>query len=654
MNIFSESSPALQRCPTLVWRVSFFSILFYPWIVLSQLAPSQGKGGAAGTNVEDQIVLPEGVPDPIEPFNRVMWEFNRAMLVGVVKPTSKVYRAVVVKPVRTSISRFAHTLAFPPRLINNMLVGNWSGARDESYRFLCNSTVGVGGFLDVATKWRIPASEADFGRTLGRWGWEPGLFLMLPLAGPSSERDTLGMGVDGAIHPLTYLKPYDFHFNRPLSYLSPYGYFNTFAGYNRLSESVDDYVRFSQAEADPYAIIQYASGFQRKNRVADFSPKGPKDDSTLETLQSVFFTYKDPKFPSLGKTRSVVIPSTKRNLPFTYWLQAGKASVVYLVPGLGSHRFSLASLALAELLYHHGFSVVIISNPFHAEFMENAASTAMPAYLPVDGRDLHMALTQIDRRLEALYPNRMGKRALSGYSMGAFDSLYLAATENSADPGLLKFDRYLAINAPVRLMHGIAKLDELFQAPTGWEPNIRTENIENTFLKVASLSQNSLSPQTTLPFSAIESEFLIGLNFRFILRDVIYSSQRRNNQGVIRHPFRKLSRGALYQEILKFSYRDYFEKLVVPYYRANGLGDDVAARLAKAGDLRTYETELRQNPKVRLIVNQNDFLLDASDLAWLRATFNEQLTTFKMGGHLGNLSNDAVQQSILDALAPIK
>ena len=102
--------------------------------------------------------------------------------------------------------------------------------------------------------------------------------------------------------------------------------------------------------------------------------------------------------------------------------------MVYIVPGLGSHRLAETSLALAELVYKNGFSVVSISSPFNSEFMEHASTAAMPAYLPVDGHDLHVALTEIDRRLNASYPGRLGDRALMGYSMGAFESLFIAAT----------------------------------------------------------------------------------------------------------------------------------------------------------------------------------------------------------------------------------
>ena len=124
----------------------------------------------------------------------------------------------------------------------------------------------------------------------------------------------------------------------------------------------------------------------------------------------------------------MLIPATGRKLKFTFWLQPGKANVVYIVPGLGSHRLAETSLALAELVYSNGFSAVCVSSPFNSEFMEHASTAALPAYLPVDGHDLHVALTEIDHRLHALYPDRLGNRALMGYSMGAFESLFVAAT----------------------------------------------------------------------------------------------------------------------------------------------------------------------------------------------------------------------------------
>ena len=391
---------------------------------------------AQGTNTDftnapggETIVLPKSVPDPLEPFNRVMWGFNKAVMTDVIKPTSRVYRFVVVKPVRTGIGNFGRNLTYPGRLINNLLQGKWSGARDESYRFVCNTTVGVAGFFDVATKWKIPKSDADFGQTFGQWGWKPQFFIMLPIYGPSNERDTLGLAADTAANPLLYIAPYNFDVNNPLTYLGPYTYFTYAVMYNNLSDTVDEYVRFSQAEMDPYSEIQYAWTFARAEPGGGFSGEGKTGRSLAGNPRIRFLHLQRSRISrASGKTRSVLIPATGRKLKFTFWLQPGKANVVYIVPGLGSHRLAETSLALAELVYKNGFSAVCVSSPFNSEFMEHASTAAMPAYLPVDGHDLHVALTEIDRRLHALYPDRLGDRALMGYSMGAFQSLYVAAT----------------------------------------------------------------------------------------------------------------------------------------------------------------------------------------------------------------------------------
>jgi len=639
----------MQYHPHWTIRISLPAVLSI-WLISSALGQTPQDGNTHQGQAED-IVLPQSTPDPIEPFNRVMWEFNRGVMIGIIKPTSRVYRYIIVKPVRNRIANFGRNLTYPGRLINNLLQGKWAGARDESYRFACNSTVGLAGMFDVAEKWNIHKSEADFGQTFGQWGWKPACFIMLPFLGPSNERDFIGYAADTAADPLIYISPYKFVADNPLTYLGPYTYFTYLTSYNGLSDSVGEYARFAEAEMDPYSEIQYAWTFARENRVADFKVNGTPDPATLETLESVFFSYKDPEFPNRATTRSALIPSTGRRLQFTCWLQPGQAPVVYIAPGLGAHRLDKTSIALAELAYTNGFSAVCVSSVFHSEFMERASTAAMPGYLPVDGRDFHVALTEIDRRLNALYPKRLGKRALMGYSMGALHALFIAGTATNGSSQLLKFDRYVAINAPVRLLYGVSKLDEFYNAPLSWPPVERSNNMENTFLKVAALSKDKLTPQTSLPFSAIESKFLIGMTFRFTLRDIIYNSQRRNNQGVLRHSILGLSRTSLYSEILRISFKDYFDKFVIPYYQTRGSAELSPAAIEGAEDLRTCEAGLAANPGIRIITNQNDFLLADGDIAWLQSVFSTNaLTIFKQGGHMGNLSNPAVQKAILRAL----
>ena len=131
----------------------------------------------------------------------------------------------------------------------------------------------------------------------------------------------------------------------------------------------------------------------------------------------------------------------------------------------------------------------------------------------------------------------------------------------------------MAINTPVRLLHGVSKLDEFYRAPLAWPAAERTSDIENTFLKVADLSKRTLTPQTSLPFNAIESKFLIGLSFRFD------SAGHYLQQPAAKQPGRapttdcgSCRREPVYHEILQYSYEDYFEKFAVPYYQATRHG----------------------------------------------------------------------------------
>jgi pimeloyl-ACP methyl ester carboxylesterase len=526
---------------------------------------------------------------------------------------------------------------YPDRLANNLLQGNWVGSGTETLRCLCNTVLGVGGFFDVATPLGVPKSDADFGQTFRKWGWRPGCYLMLPVFGPSDERDAVGLVGDTAAEPQTYFFPYN--------------WIGSGFTANNFSDTVEGAVCFSRSQADSYSILHYAWSFGHENRKVDMRVIGRQDQATLETLQAALFTYTNAEFPARGKTRSVLIPTTGKKLDFTFWLQPGSAPVVYIVPGIGAHRLSGNELALAELVYQSGFSAVCISSTFHPEFMENASTTDLPSYPPTDVLDLQNALREIDHRLDAAYGQRLGSRALMGYSMGAFQLLCLAAQAATNETHSVKFDRYVAIDSPVNLRYGATNLDQFYLAPLAWPAGERTADIENTLLKVAALSAQSPKPGSDLPFNAIESRFLIGLEFRLTLRDMIFSSQLRHNQGVLEHPLKKSKRHLAYNEIMQYSFLDYINKFAFPYDKTKGLDMTNPEIVRKATDLRSYTDELKANHKIRLIANRNDFLLSAEDLRWIETTFDpSEVTLFEHGSHLGNLSQAAVQRSILGAL----
>jgi phospholipid-binding lipoprotein MlaA len=145
--------------------------------------------------------------DPWEPFNSKTFEFNRRMDKYALKPVAKGWKTVVPAPAQTMIANVFANVTVVPRLVNNVLQGNWNGAERELSRFLLNSTAGVGGLFDPATDSHITKSPADFGQTLGKWGIGPGPYLVLPFMEPLTVRDGIGKLVDRAIDPLTYVVP---------------------------------------------------------------------------------------------------------------------------------------------------------------------------------------------------------------------------------------------------------------------------------------------------------------------------------------------------------------------------------------------------------------------------------------------------------------
>lgn len=150
---------------------------------------------------------PASPHDPIQGFNRGVYKFNDALDRGVAKPVAKAYRAVTPQPVRTGIGNFIANLEMPMVLVNDLLQGKLRAAWSDTGRLLLNTTMGIGGFFDVATKAGIDHNDEDFGQTLGKWGVPPGPFIVLPFLGPSDLRDAPSRAVDAFSNPATYVNP---------------------------------------------------------------------------------------------------------------------------------------------------------------------------------------------------------------------------------------------------------------------------------------------------------------------------------------------------------------------------------------------------------------------------------------------------------------
>lgn len=140
--------------------------------------------------------------DPIEGFNRAMFAFNEGLDTVLIKPIAQGYDAVLPTPVRTGITNFFGNLADLFIGVNNLLQGKPDQAVSDLGRVAINSTIGILGLFDVATEAGLEKHEEDFGQTFGRWGMGDGAYVVLPVFGPRSVRDTAGLVLDMAVDPV--------------------------------------------------------------------------------------------------------------------------------------------------------------------------------------------------------------------------------------------------------------------------------------------------------------------------------------------------------------------------------------------------------------------------------------------------------------------
>jgi len=134
--------------------------------------------------------------DPLEPFNRGVYKFNDAVDEAVLKPVATAYQQVTPSPVRTGVGNFFSNLGDLWSSVNAGLQLRPREATENLMRFSVNTVFGLAGVLDIASEMGIPRTRLDFGHTLGRWGAPAGPYLVLPILGPSSVRDTTGLLVD--------------------------------------------------------------------------------------------------------------------------------------------------------------------------------------------------------------------------------------------------------------------------------------------------------------------------------------------------------------------------------------------------------------------------------------------------------------------------
>lgn len=225
---------------------------------------------AAGGCANSQTRLTDPEHDPWEGYNRKIYAFNEGFDKAIFRPVAKAYDYVMPDAPQRGVRNFFRNLNYPVTLLNSLLQGKMERAFTSTGRFLMNSTIGVLGFFDVASKVGIPRYDEDFGQTLAVWGWKDSRYLVMPFLGPFTVRDVLGRSFYGYFHPVSYMaREHDNYWPMIIDLVS------LRAELLPLQADID-------AASDPYVLMRDAYLQRREYDVYDGEPPPPDYDSMLE------------------------------------------------------------------------------------------------------------------------------------------------------------------------------------------------------------------------------------------------------------------------------------------------------------------------------------------------------------------------------------
>lgn len=167
-------------------------------------SPAADGGDVSGDDFDEiEMVV---VHDPVEALNRATFHLNHGIYTVILRPVANTYKFLIPKPVRTGVHNVYENIRYPIRVVNHSLQGKFDRAGRETGRFLLDSTVGLAGWFRPSKKFSAIADvpAADTGQTFAKWGIGHGPYLVIPIIGPSSTRDFVGLAGDYALNPLSW------------------------------------------------------------------------------------------------------------------------------------------------------------------------------------------------------------------------------------------------------------------------------------------------------------------------------------------------------------------------------------------------------------------------------------------------------------------
>jgi len=350
----------------------------------------------------------------------------------------------------------------------------------------------------------------------------------------------------------------------------------------------------------------------------------------------------------------------RNKITLRLWKQKKAAPMILLISGLGGDSNANYHNYLASQFYHEGFHVLVFPSPFHWSFALAASDSTLPGITRQDAADLYKTMVEGIEKVEERSGISITGFGLLGVSMGALQAAYVSAID--AAEGHIGFSATLMINPPVDPLFSGSVIDSLFHEGENFSRDRRRSLQERIyFFGIDALTRQDIklpayfqNLETRLPTTLEERKFLIGRSLKDFLPAMIFASQQVNDLGVLKNPIATKNAEARLAECEQISYMEYLKYFLLPGLSKREGRQISFEELSPDVLLNGVENHLRQNERITLMHNTDDFIVNEAQLAYLKNVFGSRMHLFPHGGHMGNLWHPENLQAIMNTFTHMK
>jgi pimeloyl-ACP methyl ester carboxylesterase len=353
----------------------------------------------------------------------------------------------------------------------------------------------------------------------------------------------------------------------------------------------------------------------------------------------------------------------QNRLKLRYWFApgfSGPAPLVVMIAGVGGGEGSAYYNFLAYAFVKQGFRVMVVPSPMNFSFALTSSTSGYPGYTKADADDLYRVMQLGVARAEKALKHVHSSVGLVGVSLGALEGAYVGQLD--ARENKLGFSRTLLINPPIDPLYSIGVLDAM-NAKGKSILEARKKEISMSSIQLG-LSTLIMTPITSpsyfgelekrLPTTTDERQYIIGSSLQVFLPSLLFTTQQVRDIKIFKNDQATVDPEPRLKEAENFTFSDYIEKFLLPALSADAGKPLSYADILPQTAMQGAEEYLRSDSRVLLFHNEDDPIINADQLAWLRGVMREKLTVFPHGGHVGNIWYPENLKAILSAFSNLK